>query len=234
LLARNYFIDTGSGYVINSVNPFIGQPYKFYQFNTGPTLPSSPAFIQYYVVDLAAATICPSTSAVSCSTVGSNTYVSNIACSNIVQFSCGQTVTIDTNSATTLQPFMNAGINCLIHASANDLNQGQDVLTPSAVGSPVIITGGSNNPNLALRPANTIISRSDSVVTVPVYDGVADCTPPSACTVIGFLQLGIQNVDAGGTFFDAVILNAAGCASSAGTAVVGGSVAPVPVRLIHN
>jgi len=60
--------------------------------------------------------------------------------------------------------------------------------------------GGYNNPNPALRTGS--ISRSDSVVTVSVYNdtGVAPCSgSPTVCNqqlqIIGFLQLGTQEVD---------------------------------------
>src|SRR5262249_39704967 len=106
-------------------------------------------------------------------------------------------------------------------------------------GDPVTVTGGSNNPNPAMRSNTTsTISRSDSIITVPLYDG-HDLSSGTPATVIGFLQLGIQDVDVTPPIstpdhFDAYILNAVGCnPSGLGTPVAGGQIAPVPVRLIH-
>ena len=106
---------------------------------------------------------------------------------------------------------------------------------------PVSITGGGNNPNPALQNVPNI-SRSDSVVTVPLYDGANLC-PGGACNVskpiVGFLQLGIKRTipPGGGLQLEAVILNASGCnpgaIGSVTLPVSGGGVSSVPVRLIH-
>jgi hypothetical protein len=203
---------------------------------------------QFYALDPPQPNYCPSTSAVSCTNVGTGPgifYHDNIACSNTAfQYSCGQqigpgqAVTVDTRSLGTLQVRTQAGTECLVHASsASQINSGQDIF--SAGTTPVIITGGYNNPNLALQGV-TNISRSDSVVTVPVYNGADLGCSNSGCTntatVIGFLQLGIQDVyPSGGTVaMDAVILNASGCdPGNTGTPVTGGALSPVPVRLIQ-
>ena len=100
------------------------------------------------------------------------------------------------------------------------------------------------NPNLQNKAS---ISRSDSVVTIPVYDGtVVLCntfthTCPQFARVIGFLQLAIEDAnqytDQGGigshNGFDAVIVNAVGCNPNPSNPVVtGGTISPIPVRLI--
>jgi hypothetical protein len=106
------------------------------------------------------------------------------------------------------------------------------------VGSPILINGGQSNSNTPLQNVSNI-SRSDSIVTVPLFDGASDLCNPSCSSgppaqVIGFLQLGIQYVSPAADI-DAVILNAVGCDPAAtGTAVSGSGVTPVPVRLIHN
>jgi hypothetical protein len=89
-----------------------------------------------------------------------------------------------------------------------------------------------------MRVAN--ISRSDSIVTVPIFDyqTLADNPCPGGvcgtAIVVGFLQLGIQSISlAKPGDIGAVVLNAAGCdpAAAGNPAVSGGGVAPVPVRL---
>src|SRR5207244_12950801 len=107
-------------------------------------------------------------------------------------------------------------------------------------GDPWTITGGDITPSSALRIVASI-SRSDSVMTVPVYDVIGGATedlcPGGICsvtgTVVGFLQLGIESVDSAGDL-NAVILNAAGCnPTNSGTPVSGGGGSAIPVRLIQ-
>ncbi len=126
----------------------------------------------------------------------------------------------------------------------------QDQLLPNggapSGSAPITISGGNNNPNPLLQGV-TSISRSDSIVTVPIYHNAAGpnlC--PGGCnqtaTIVGFLQLGItQNVPDGSApkagsrgKIEGVVMNVAGCNPGAGNPVVsGGGVSPIPVRLIH-
>jgi hypothetical protein len=98
-----------------------------------------------------------------------------------------------------------------------------------------MITGGANNPNNSLQGVANII-RSDSVVTVPLYDGGCvggGCTATK--TIVGFLQLGITQSmpPPPNGKVQAVILNAAGCnPGAANPPVSGGGVSALPVRLI--
>jgi hypothetical protein len=99
----------------------------------------------------------------------------------------------------------------------------------------VTITGGSNNPDPALRGAS--IHRSDSVVTAPVFNcpavGTCDGTGAAPLQIVGYLQLGIRDFNGGGNI-EAVILNAAGTdPASTGTPITGAGSSPVPVRLIQ-
>ncbi|MBZ5600185.1 MAG: hypothetical protein LAN83_17905 [Acidobacteriia bacterium] len=241
-----YFVSTSNG-ALNNPAAYIGVSRPF----PPASQPSQPG--QYYIIDPSPpASVCPGSSALpsgSCDTVGGGGVYDNIACANVNQMSCGQTVNVDPNTATVSSHTTTAdGARCLIHASASPASaisctnpnpNNQDCFLP---GPPVTINGGTSNPNPAFRPplATAVnISRSDSVVTVPVYDGLTDLCPLSgSCSgsaqIVGFLQLGIQDVRTDGTV-DAIVLNATGCnPSSSGTAVLGGGVSPIPVRLIHN
>ncbi len=222
-----------------------------------------PYNTQYYPLNIPVnppAAVCPSTSAISCTQVGTSTYLDNIACSSQYQVSCGdtigrgETITIDNNNNNNLQLPATEGMQCLIHGGAVGAVDGQDTLNVVAAGRPAVFTGGDNNPNPALQGV-TNISRSDSIVTVPIYDGTGAPNPLNLCQigggfggcnqtakVVGFLQLGIiesnpppnppgppQNGS-----FSAIILNASGCNPGAfGNTVSGGGVSPVPVRLIN-
>jgi hypothetical protein len=121
------------------------------------------------------------------------------------------------------------------------LGLGQDSFT---TGLPVTITGGFNNPDQSLRNVSGI-HRSDSVVTVPVFN--CPVAPPCDNTVplpiVGFLQLGIQDIKQNAlnpntVDIDAVILNAAGADPANAPppplhGVAGSGASPVAVRLMQ-
>jgi len=247
-----FFFDP-STYNVNSTSAFVGQSFTFTRIppSTAPTAPTAPlpTPVPFYAIDIPITpptARCPSTNAVSCSNLFTGgphaDYRENIACGGMLsikstdQIGPGNPITIDT-ALGGIDAITADGTKCLIHAASTGLNLGQDVINP-AVGAPVTITGGYNNPNPALQNALSI-SRSDSVVTVPVYNdnGVAPCSvSPLTCNqqlqIIGFLQLGIQYVDVNS--IHAVILNAAGSnPANSGNPISGGEVSPIPVRLIQ-
>jgi hypothetical protein len=82
---------------------------------------------------------------------------------------------------------------------------------------------------------NDLVTTSDSLVTIPVYDGAG--TPGATVNIIGFLQVFIDQAFPGGGGpkagqFHVTVVNVSGCGSSAsGTPISGGSA--VPVRLIQ-
>ncbi|MBZ5703859.1 MAG: hypothetical protein LAN63_00730 [Acidobacteriia bacterium] len=244
--AGGYFVSTSNG-ALNNPAAYIGVSLPF-----PPASQPSPTPGQYYIIDPSPpASVCPGSFALpsgSCDTVGGGGVYDNIACANVNPMSCGSSQPVDPNNATILLHTNTAdGARCLIHASVSPTSavsctnpnpNNQDCFLP---GPPVTINGGTSNPNLAFQsplPTAVNISRSDSVVTVPLYDGLTDLCSPN-CTgrsalIVGFLQLGIQDVRTDGTI-DAIVLNAAGCdPGGSGTAVSGGGVSPIPVRLIHN
>jgi Flp pilus assembly protein TadG len=256
--AGGRFIDNTTGSIQNT-GSFIGKTITLTHVmgaaapNVTTALPTRT--LNYYraIVPInPPAAVCPSTSAVSCAQVGSDDYLDNIACASTFQFSCGQVVgagqTVTVGGGSGLHT--NEGTQCLIHAGSQGLTVGQDQLLPDggspSGNAPVTISGGNNNPNPSLQGV-TSISRSDSIVTLPIYHQAAGpnlC--PGGCTgtgtIVGFLQLGVtQNVQNGaapapGTNgkIEGVIMNVAGCNTGAGgTPVSGGGVSPIPVRLIH-
>jgi hypothetical protein len=241
--AGSSFVSPIDGSIQNN-GSFVGKTITLTDVGVGTPTVIPPGTLNYYRATVPIRPpepLCPSTSAVSCAQVGSDDYHDNIACSSTSQFSCGQTV--GAGQAVFVAGgslvLTDQGTQCLIHASGQGPGLGQDVLTPSGVGAPpVTIEGGNNNPNPALQgPTN--ISRSDSVVTMPIYHSLINVNlcPGGTCTgtgtIIGFLQLGIQENSAPGQV-KGVIMNVAGCNPGAGgTAVSGGGVSPIPVRLIH-
>jgi Flp pilus assembly protein TadG len=175
----------------------------------------------------------------SCSTPGSASpnYEPAIAgCDQTTVYACGQRnqnrVELIESPGTATNDTLN-GVQCLIHAPMPGLAQGQDVLDTTAY--PFKITAGANNP-LVGPLGTTPITTSNSIVTIPIYDsnrffprlrrGVTDVT------VVGFLQVFINQVDGNGDV-DVTVLNVSGCGNgtnAVGAAVTGSS--PVPVRLI--
>lgn len=236
----NQYVLTGSGTIVNN-GSFIGKsppPFTALRRVGRPRRFQNPAVGSFYTLDLGPSSgSCPDTSAPSCDNLHSSNYWDNIACFSNVQMSCGQSVglgstipVISGGGTATVE-----GTSCLIHADDVGLGEGQDEFTPSGSGPPIEINGKFNNPATALRGVDNI-SRSDSIVTLPLYDPSptpATVNPTTTSVpIVGFLQLGITQT--GGGAFSAVVLNAVGCnTGAAGSAVAAGNTSPVTVRLIQ-
>jgi hypothetical protein len=251
-----YFVNVTDGSIANS-GSFLGQQITLAISSGGPlTGPAAPlpsnstlTFYPLSILPIDPATAqCPS-----CNTCGSPPcpYYDNISCFNPTPLSCGEsiinpavsppppTIAVDDRVYTGfLKARTDDGTKCLIHAAGWGPSQGQDIFIP---GQPVLIQPGTNNPDPSLASA-THISRSDSVVTVPLFDGSQLCAPGgggSTCsgtaTVVGFLQLGIIDAAASQNgSVDAIILNASGCnTGGTRTTVSGGGVSAIPVRLVR-
>lgn len=231
-----YFINPDNGTIVNdspvSQGGVIGQSWRLHYGNTGPSNGAAPS--QWYLV------------AYNDSQSGSNlrNYISQCTPMTI---SCGET--LQTYNGKSNGP-VNQGVEDRIHASGLGMNEGQDTINTSA-GVPFPITGGQNNPN-PLLVGKVYYGPSDSVVTVPVYDGHALSAGGSTVTVVGFMQLFLEDANHSGNdeYIDAVIMNVSGCNSGAGTgtgtdpgtgtgsgtaspAVVSTGGAPIPIRLIR-
>ena len=266
---------------VNSGASYLGQTIELTQINCGAggtpgsngcgVVPNTGSFYSMDIPESSGPPVCPSPDAdwsgCDYSPDGHN-YGENIACANPQTIACGQTIGGGSatsmwanGSATTNTRATRHATQCLIHADDDDLNRGQDQFCGGAGGFggcskpttlPVTIRGDYNNPNTTMKSARNI-SRSDSVVTVPLYDGnAALCNTTGTCTasatVVGFLQVGITcSVDTPGAEqgcvdkaghsnpqVEGVILNAVGCTPGApGTPVTGTGTSPVAVRLIH-
>lgn len=246
------------GYFVNSdgtltKNNFVGQTIQLTPIadETQPTGGNGAGELTFYPLNFTNIApspnlLCPSSP--SCSGVSSmNNYLDNVACStqipSQVALQCGQQIgfrqPIRVQTGATIDSDTVTGASCLIHQIGGT---GQDIISAS-LGAPITITGGENNPDTNLNGV-TNISRSDSIVTVPLYNGIALCTSgrfgPSCRTmtqVTGFLQLGIVQVNTSGTpQLNAVVLNAVGCNSSAAPNPANGitSNSAIPVRLVRN
>jgi hypothetical protein len=104
---------------------------------------------------------------------------------------------------------------------------------------PYQIDAGGNNPLVGgTVGTNSVITSSNSIVTLPIYDDTQPLaingSGQAPVTIVGFLQVFIQNVSTGDGSLAVTVMNVAGCGNTvpAGiTAYVTGT-SPVPVRLI--
>ncbi len=161
---------------------------------------------------------------------GNNPYRQSIECCNTRKITCGS-VTLQVASNNVRQDTQ-SGVMCLIHRT----NGQPDSLNGS---SPFTITGGNGNPNPALR--GQIITTSDSLVTVPIYNGstsssCSDKDNDGGCLVTanitGFMQLFIRNVDDDDQGqVQTTVMNISSCGGN-NTVITGGGLSPVAVRLV--
>jgi hypothetical protein len=244
----DFFIDPANGTVNNS-GSFIGKEIILNRVTSGAPGPNS-GVLNMYGLDFpdTPAPVCPSSSAVSCGPPigGIDVYLDNVACASQLPIHCGERIGNGENITATdtdvgLSPTSTGG-KCLIHADDDGPDQGQDSFSKDRV--PVVITGGTNNPDPSLRGVDNI-SRSDSIVTLPVDAGVTLCPTAGSCTattqVIGFLQVAVEQTTNSQPRVPVVIVNAVGCSASVlgafppspGTSISTGGSSPVLVRLVQ-
>ena len=216
------------------------QPQANYSspYESGPNLEYVPGQVPSFSSAFTAIPACAS---------ASSTYAQAIAgCDQSTQYQCGvqnmntvdlseNPVTIDTTS----------GVQCLIHQSGASTSTptGQDTLAPFSLPPtyPFQIQAGSGNPLLNASPNavpnSGLITSSNNIVSLPIYDSatntIANNGSTTPVTIVGFLQVFINVVDANGNIY-VTVLNVSGCGN--GTTPVSSpplyGTSPVPVRLI--
>lgn len=240
-LCQANFVDPSTGTIVSPglyPSGTIGQPLTLKQGD--PQAAAAPS--QFYPIQIP-----PGTEPALCPDCAQNTgsfgpgaalYARNIACCNTNQFTCGLQVDVQLQTGNMVGP-TRLGVQCLTHQLSN--GTGQDTLDTTTV--PFNIIGGTNNPNPLLQ--NQIITSSDSIVTIPLYDG-HDLCPGGSCsstvTILGFLQVFINSVGPPQATVNATILNVAGCGAGGsgggsggggGGTVVGSGGSLFPVRLVQ-
>ena len=183
----------------------------------------------------------------------------NIASCNTDAIVCG--TVLQTLNGKAVGP-ANQGIEALIHATGLGLGQGQDTINVSGGTTPFPMFAGSNNPlvTAGVMASGTQIVQSDSLVTVPVFDGadtsgVIPLAPGgSQVKVTGYLQMFITDVQHNGPddIITGIITNVMSCGAgiggtcatsgnqgaggggsgTTGTVTAGGA-GFAPVRLVH-
>lgn len=229
--AQTYFFDPNTGHIQHPgtyPSGAIGEPWVLH-YNAAPS--------QYYELDLDAGPP-------GCTSGGGGAgYANNIRTCYNGAFGCGQQLCLLTGNK--VGP-TDAPVQDLIHATGDGFGKGQDTIDTST-GPPFTIRAGSRNP-LVLSgqiTAGTTISSSDSIVTVPVYDGSNLCPGNSCGTTVqikGYLQMFIQAVDHQGQDVPVytIIMNEIGCGgvtgncgSGGGGGTVSGGGSAIPVRLVQ-
>ena len=225
----NTFVNAATG-AVTTPGTTLGEQIKMC-FGGGAGCTPGPTNLNYVtaqVAALAANSPCPS-----CDT-GANAYEESVDCCNNQVYQCGDSVVIDTPPSHGADT--STGIECLIHSSGPGPNNGQDTIdtTQFPLDGPIFAKAGDRNPTQVLT--NTPINSSDSIVTMLI--STATTLPASgSITIGGFVRAFVSSDDSayGGGDIQVTFLNVAGCNSTqSGTAISGGGISPIPVRLIHN
>lgn len=243
------FVNVTTGAITAAPEPFIGETITLTSACKGNSCgkPKSPNPGEYLPMLLPGPhKYCPSDSAPACSTGGSDFQQSTQCCDgNTFDFQqCGVSGTI-----ATWNPSINpggpngpaqSGLQCLIHTSSTGVpggNPQQDVLDISSKNTgPLRIEPGAYTQSLHNVSAEQLVGTSDSIITVPLFDLNTWNPATNQVTIVGFLELFVNYVGPGQTDMNAYILNVVGCGSTLApvSAISGGGVSAIPVRLIQN
>jgi hypothetical protein len=255
------FVDPTTGAINPAANSFIGETLTLSsacgvgqsgcKLKGPPNSPTPPQPGEYLPMVLPSPhKYCPSDSAPACSSGVSDFQQSTQCCDgNTFDFQqCGVSGTL-----ATWDPSINpggqggpaqSGLQCLIHTTSTGLqgNPQQDVLdVTSANTGPLRIEPGTYTQSLHNVSAEQLVGTSDSIITVPLFDPASWSPSNNQVTIVGFLQLFVNYVPTPGggpqkPDMNAYILNVVGCGSSLApvSAISGGGVSAIPVRLIQN
>ena len=209
----------GSNCILRDVTPIANKP------NVGsPWIPNPPS-LEY----LPGLTANASVAVPSCAVSSSDFENAIEGCDQNTIYACGvfhsNTVDLSENPGFHSGDTAN-GVACLINQAA-----GQDTLDTASF--PFQIKSGAGNP-IGI-PSTSPVTSSNSIVSLPIYDTAAiTSSPTNPVTIVGFLQVFINNVDTNGWGnVDVTVLNVVGCGNGTnptGSPVLGSS--PVPIRLI--
>lgn len=219
---------------INTIdNGVIGESFNLLNDCTGPSCPTynppkavtTPSVGVYYI----AGAITPPAVAVAPS-CNNDDFQNAIAGCDETVYQCGTVNGANANLTTNPGADVSAAAQCL-----TNIPTGQDTLITTN-GYPYQIQAGSGNP---IVPANQLITSSNSIMTIPIYDDDNGGTTPQpltgtnpTITIIGFLQVFVNSVPDNKGTLNVTVLNVAGCGDSASTTMSAPGSSPVPIRLI--
>jgi Flp pilus assembly protein TadG len=184
-------------------------------------LPAGPG--DYYFP----AVVSPNTNNLCPACQGSSYFEQSVECCDSSSYACGGTVSnasIDlTIPGNTFRQDTHQGLQCLINGAARDTLD-----TSNFPLGPMQITANSG------PQSGQLVSTSNSIVTLPIFDNLTMNPTTGQVTVIGFLQAFVWDANGAGDI-QMTILNVVGCGNNpTGTPISGGGITPIPVRLIHN
>jgi Putative Flp pilus-assembly TadE/G-like len=171
-------------------------------------------------------------------------YRQNVECCNQKPVVCGSN-TVLAISGNMVGPTQQ-GVKCLIHQGSGN-SSGQDTFDPT---NWQMLSGGYYSP------LNTVVTTSDSLATLPIYDGTiicpggstsanGTCTQQANINVIGFMRVFIKYVGSGQATVYAYVMSIVKCPSGSGGAgggggggagggpIIGSAGSAIPIRLIH-
>jgi hypothetical protein len=259
------FVDKITGAIAASPEPFIGETLNLDSAckgngNSGcnlpgpPNNPNAPNWGEYLPMSVPENHMyCPSSSAPGCAGAAGG-FQSSTQCCDGTTFDfkqCGVSGTLATWDPGTNPGGNNGpaqqGLQCLIHTNTTGPvgnNPNQDTLDPSFANNGLLpIHPGSYGQSRFNVAPGSVVSTSDSIITVPLFDNSTAHLPPNnQVVIVGFLQLFVNYVPkpGGGSGsqpdMNATILNVVGCGNNlaASSVVSGGGASAIPVRLIHN
>jgi len=245
------FIDTAAGTITNpgdqSAGGVIGETFILSPTTSCssscsvPTVtPGPPPQVTSYPVTLPnGGYVCPGNCSVALPSA--DNFENDLACCNSSTLQCGETGPVIYSSFASTEA-RDAG-QCLIHETVQNYQPNclttldQDCLDTSS--PPFIMRAGASNPLVGKATGagvavGDIISTSDSMVSLPIYDSTAGA-PMSNPTIIGYLQVFMGDVDSTGKV-TVTVLNIAGCGTSTSPSAspISGAGPTIPVNLIHN
>ncbi len=186
-----------------------------------------PTKWQYYAGDQSSFPA-PTQSLPTCNGPPLNAYQKSIAGCVQTPISCNSTVNLDLSPHPNRDTETGQAVSCLTH-SVND--KGDSIDTSGGPNPPFQFVAGDDNPVVAARGSNVLVS--DSLVTVPVYDSSVALS--GTVQVIGFVQL-FLNPDGeteNSGHIETRVVNLVGCGTNAtGQAVLGNGASAIPVRLV--
>jgi Flp pilus assembly protein TadG len=190
-----------------------------------PVVPPPYPNGNYYfpaVVTANPANLCPSCS-------GTSIFEQSIECCDFNPYSCGGTApnaSVDLIIAgNTLRQDIHQGLQCSMNMPTQDTLDASNFPT-----GPMEITAHSG------PQSGKLVTTSSSIVTLPIFNNTTLNPATGQVTIIGFLQAFLWDFNGSSGIMQMTTLNVVGCGNNPGstTAVTGGGVTPIPVRLIRN
>jgi len=199
--------------------------------------PGYSGFVLHYVPALVSGTPVAVPSGSSCSLNAG--FQSAIAgCDQTTAYSCGTPNAVQYDlTENPVNPGATTGDTATAVECLTNNSTGSDSLDayPGAITYPFQIHAGFGNPlvQAGVVNDNKVISVSNNIVTIPIYDSTPGVRLPAQVTIIGFLQVFINGIVGGPAGnLNVTVMNIAGCSNSAGGNQTVTGTSPVPIRLI--